>query len=141
MSRFIERRERLIDQALDTLQGERHITHARILETLEPMHRNGLAMARIEVRADIYRRNMRHFSDIAEARARAVPIHADDSARVFASLSALQDFVRGVQITTTREQRDVFPDVLREWRFLGWTEARLWEPLYELITGRDLVNE
>ncbi|KAI4267475.1 MAG: hypothetical protein L6R38_008245 [Xanthoria sp. 2 TBL-2021] len=102
-----------------------------------------VAVADTERRSAKYRQNMRHFYEIACPEAYAVFVAGSDEydEHVAASLQALHDFVDGVQVTAVADKKDVLSDIKRDWRMLGWGEARLWEPLYTLVTGRELVNE
>ncbi|KAL8668894.1 MAG: hypothetical protein Q9168_006491 [Polycauliona sp. 1 TL-2023] len=142
MSAFIQRKEQLIDDAIADLaiQGEQ-VTYVGIMDMLEPIERANLAILEIERRAKGYHANMRRFFDIALPIANAADVLSEGYGEVVASISALHDFVGGVKTTTARERGDVLADIRREWRMLGWEEARVWEPLYTLVTGRELVNE
>lgn len=102
-----------------------------------------VAIADTERRSDKYRQNMRHFYEIACPKAYEEFVARSDKydESVAASLRELHAFVDGVTVTTIPDRNFVLSAIKREWRALGWGEARVWEPLYELVTGRELVNE
>ncbi|KAL8838259.1 MAG: hypothetical protein Q9205_007010 [Flavoplaca limonia] len=112
------------------------------IKVSESVHTANLAIADVKRRKAAYRRRMRQLFEIAVPKAYAA---GSDDGAVKASLSALHEFVAEVKITaviaTVAEERAVLSAIKKDWRMLGWDEARMWEPLYELVTGRELVNE
>ncbi|KAL8648526.1 MAG: hypothetical protein Q9226_005952 [Calogaya cf. arnoldii] len=124
-----------VEDRLWCLEGIQHTSVAHKLATR--------AVDRIEARRGRYRRNMRHFYEIALPKAHAAWLAGSEDCDevVLASLCALHNFVGWVEAPAIREQKDVLSDIKRDWRLLGWDEMRLWAPLYEFVTGRELVNE
>ncbi|KAL8777929.1 MAG: hypothetical protein Q9213_007642 [Squamulea squamosa] len=160
----------LIHYAIESMAAE-HITFDRILDFLRPFPEKiedqftkrphlwfnwpaltkvhsvlriaRLAVAEIKRRKAMYRRNMHHFYEIALPK-----VYAEFAAGSYAydevvakSLWDLHHFVAGTNTNAIRDKKEVLSDLKRDWRMLGSQEARLYEPLWEIVTGKELVNE
>ncbi|KAL8863196.1 MAG: hypothetical protein Q9178_000571 [Gyalolechia marmorata] len=160
----------LIDYARDSMAGE-HVTFDRIRDFLKPLPHAiedessrrirvltnleaitkaqyifstaEAAIAEMEKRSARYRRNMRHFYELAVPKAYEAFITGSDAYDdvVASSLCELHDFVAATKVTAIGDKKSVLSDLKRDWRMLGGPEAKMWEPLYEIVTGRELLNE
>ncbi|KAL8905558.1 MAG: hypothetical protein Q9171_006625 [Xanthocarpia ochracea] len=160
----------LIEYARDSMSGE-HVTFDRIRDFLKPFpdaiadefsRRIHLwtdhaaitkaqytfstalaAIAEMERRSARYRRNMRQFYELAVPKAYEAFITGSDAYDdvVASSLCELHNFVAATKVTTIGDKKKVLSDIKRDWRMLGGWEAKMWEPLYEIVTGRELLNE
>ncbi len=160
----------LIEDARDSMSGE-HVTFDRIRDFLAPLPkaiedelsmRSHLwtnveaitkaqytfntavaAIAEMERRSARYRRNMRQFYELAVPKAYEAFITGSDAYDdvVASSLCELHNFVAATKVTAIGDKKSVLSDIKRDWRMLGGQEAEMWEPLYEIVTGRELLNE
>ncbi|KAI4243101.1 MAG: hypothetical protein L6R40_003651 [Gallowayella cf. fulva] len=129
----------LIHQVCDNMYGE-HITFGLILHVLHaiedvveetlPLHPNveaaakvshdifDIAIDEVENRASKYRRNKQLLRQLAG-----------------------YEVVNNPNETADWDRSQVLSDLRRDWRLLGNQEASCWEDLYELATGKELMNE
>ncbi|KAL8765870.1 MAG: hypothetical protein Q9209_007171 [Squamulea sp. 1 TL-2023] len=160
----------LIDYAIESMSGQ-HITFDRILDFLRPfpqairdeftsrphlwfnmpaltkVHRTldiaKLAVIELERRSATYQRNMRHFYEMALPKVYSEFVAGSDAYDELAkrSLWDLHRLVGDTKATIACDKKEVLSDLKRDWRMLGSQEARLYEPLWEVVTGKELMNE